>query len=56
MMAPGVVLPRVTDPLMIPVPPRIVPLPFTVTAPVPVPDPVVLFTSNLPALTAVPPL
>jgi hypothetical protein len=46
---------NVTEPLIVPVPPNVVPLPFTVTLPDPVPDPVVLLTNSVPALTVVPP-
>jgi hypothetical protein len=54
---PGAIVPlllTVTTPEIAPVPPRNPPL--TVTAPLPVPDPLGLFTSNRPALTVVGPL
>ena len=54
-IAPGVVFPRVTVPLIVPVPPNVVPLPFTVTLPVPVPEPEALLTSRVPLLTVVVP-
>ena len=49
---------QVTPPVMIPVPPSVpwvLGPPLTVTRPVPEPDPVVLFTSSVPAFTVVPP-
>ena len=41
--------PIVTGPLIVPLPARV--LPLTVTGPVPVAEPTVLLTTNLPAVT-----
>jgi hypothetical protein len=48
MMAAGVILPSVTVPEIVPVPPKVVPLPLTVMLLVPVPEPLLLLTNSVP--------
>ena len=55
-IAPAVVLPKVTDPLIVPVPPSVVPLLFTLTAPVPSPSRLYYSLTKYPAFILVVPL
>jgi hypothetical protein len=56
MVAPLFIVTLLAPALMNPEPPSTVPALFTVTEPVPVPEPEVLFIKSVPALTVVPPV